>query len=135
MRTETPDLMVDNSQTSGDSAERASARPVYRPRVDILDTKDAVVLLADMPGVAEDSADVTLDKNVLTIRGSVTVPDEPGLQELATEYGIGDFERVFTLTDQIDRSEIAATMKDGVLRVRLPKAQEAASRRISVKSG
>jgi HSP20 family protein len=134
MRTETPELNRDEYAAQGEP-ERASSRPVYRPRVDILDTKDAVVLIADLPGVAEDGADVTLEKNVLTIRGSVTSTEDEDLQDVATEYGTGDFERVFTLTDEIDRSSIEASMKDGVLRVRLPRAKEVASRKIAVKSG
>jgi HSP20 family molecular chaperone IbpA len=134
MRTETPDLTRDDFAAQGEP-ERASSRPVYRPRVDILDTQDAVVLIADLPGVAEDGADVTLEKNVLTIRGSVTAAVDEDLQDIATEYGTGDFERVFTLTDEIDRSGIEASMKDGVLRVRLPRAKEVASRKIAVKSG
>lgn len=134
MRTETPELTRDDYAAQGEP-ERASSRPVYRPRVDILDTQDAVVLIADLPGVAEDGADVTLEKNVLTIRGSVTPLGDEDLQDVATEYGTGDFERVFTLTDEIDRSGIEASMKDGVLRVRLPRAKEVASRKIAVKSG
>jgi len=134
MRTENPELTRDDYATQGEP-ERASSRPVYRPRVDILDTQDAVVLIADLPGVAEDGADVTLEKNVLTIRGSVISTGDEDLQDVATEFGTGDFERVFTLTGEIDRSGIEASMKDGVLRVRLPRAKEVASRRIAVKSG
>ncbi|HUG91054.1 MAG TPA: Hsp20/alpha crystallin family protein [Planctomycetaceae bacterium] len=134
MRTESPELVNQDYQAAGET-ERTSSRPVYRPRVDILDTQDAVVLLADLPGVAEDGADVTLEKNVLTIRGSVAPAEDDGLQDVVTEYGIGEFERVFTLTDEIDRSAIEATMKDGVLRVRLPRAREAASRKIDVRAG
>ena len=134
MRTETPELTRDDYAAQNEP-ERASSRPVYRPRVDILDTQDAVVLIADLPGVPEDGADVTLEKNVLTIRGSVTSTGDEDLQDVATEYGTGDFERVFTLTDEIDRTSIEASMKDGVLRVRLPRAKEVASRKISVKSG
>lgn len=134
MRTENPELTRDDYANQSEP-ERASSRPVYRPRVDILDTQDAVVLIADLPGVAEDGADVTLEKNVLTIRGSVSAPGDDDLQDIATEYGSGDFERVFTLTEEIDRSGIEASMKDGVLRVRLPRSKEVASRKISVKSG
>ena len=134
MQTDNSNLMREDYENAGEP-ERASSRPTYRPRVDILDTRDAVVLVADLPGVAEGGADVTLEKNVLTIRGSVAPPGDDGLQDVVTEYGVGDFERVFTLTDEIDRSGIEATMRDGVLRVRLPRAREAASRKISVKAG
>jgi HSP20 family molecular chaperone IbpA len=135
MRTDHPERVTEDYEAGAGEAERASSRPVFRPRVDILDMQDAVVLVADLPGVAENGADVTLEKNVLTIRGTVVPPAADGLQDVATEYGIGDFERVFTLTDEIDRSAIEATMRDGVLRVRLPRAKQAASRKISVKAG
>jgi HSP20 family molecular chaperone IbpA len=107
-------------------------RPAYRPSVDILDTPGDVVLVADVPGVDESHLDVTLDKNVLTIRGSVQHASFEGYTPVRTEYGVGDFERVFTVSDEVNRDGIEATVKDGVLELKLPKTAQSARRKINV---
>ena len=71
-------------------------RPVYRPAVDIVDGPSEVVVWADVPGVDETHLDVTLDKNVLTIRGTVEPTTFEGFPPYQTEYGVGNFERTFT---------------------------------------
>jgi len=89
--------------------------------------------MADMPGVAFDNVDIDLDNDQLTIRGSVRVEDEKGTV-LLKEYSVGDYYRQFTLSNVIDRNKIEASMKDGVLKVVLPKAEAAKPRKITVKS-
>ncbi len=105
---------------------------VYRPSVDILDSPSDVVLVADVPGVDESHLDVTLDKNLLTIRGRVEAPSFEGYTPVRTEYGVGDFERVFTVSDDVNRDAIEATVKDGVLQLNLPKTAQSARRKINV---
>jgi HSP20 family protein len=105
---------------------------VYRPSVDILDSPSDVVLVADVPGVDESHLDVTLDKNLLTIRGRVEAPSFEGYTPVRTEYGVGDFERVFTVSDDVNRDAIEATVKDGVLQLTLPKTAQSARRKINV---
>ena len=115
--------------------ERTRETRVYLPKVDIMTNNDAFTILADMPGVAESDIDITLDKNVLTIRGFISDMDAPdGYESMVQEYGVGDFERSFTLSDEVDRNAIEASLTDGVLRVTLPKAPEAQTKRISVKA-
>lgn len=116
------------------AAERQSARPVYRPPTDVYETKDHIVVLADMPGVAPDALDITVEKRVLTIRGRAGDAEHPGYRRIYAEYGVGDFERAFTLSEDIDADGIEAELKDGLLRVTLPKAAPAKARRIDVKS-
>ena len=117
-----------------DGAERTRARRAYVPRVDIYETDDAIVLLTDVPGVDENSLDITLEKNVLTINGYVE-PESPDNYSLAyAEYNTGDYQRSFTLSDEIDREKIEATVKNGVLRLRLTKAGPAKTRKITVKA-
>lgn len=115
-------------------AERTRSSTVYYPRVDIYEQDDHTVLLADMPGVDENNIDITLEKNILTIRGYV---DEPmaGYSLAYSEYGVGDYERTFALSDEVDRNKIQASMKDGVLRLVLPKAEAARARKITVQAG
>jgi len=114
--------------------ERTTARKVFIPRVDICETKDAIVLLADMPGVDEKSIDITLEKNVLTLLGRVEPETYEGYRAAYVEYAAGDYERAFTLSDEIDRDRIDASVKNGVLRLTLPKAEPVKLRKINVKS-
>jgi HSP20 family protein len=114
--------------------ERMRPRKVFMPRADIFESGESVVILADMPGVDEKSVDITLEKNVLTITGTVE-PMVPAGYELAyAEYEVGDYQRVFTLTDEVDREGITAVVKNGVLKLTLPKAAVARTRKITVKA-
>jgi HSP20 family molecular chaperone IbpA len=116
-------------------AEFTRARRVFMPRADIFETADAIVLVADMPGVDEKGVDITLEKNVLTISGHVEPEKVAENARLAyEEYEVGDYQRVFTLSDEVDREHIEAALKNGVLRVTLPKAGAAKTKKISVKA-
>jgi HSP20 family protein len=116
-----------------DGTERTRARRAYVPRVDIYETDDAIILLTDMPGVDENSVDIMLEKNVLTINGYVHVDDPDNYSLSYAEYESGDYERSFNLSNEIDREKIEATVKNGVLRLLLPKAAPAKTRKITVK--
>ena len=137
MATESKELQTveaEKQEITTENAERTRARRAYIPRVDIYETEDALVMLADMPGVDENSVDITLEKNVLSINGYVE-PAQPDNYSLAyAEYGVGDYQRSFTLSDEIDRDKIEAIVKNGVLRLQLPKAGPAKTRKITVKA-
>jgi len=119
---------------SGQATERMPQRKVFMPRADVVETKDSVVVLADMPGVDEKSLDITLEKNVLTIFGSVEAQWPKGHTPEYVEYDIGDYRRAFTLSDEVDREGIQASVKNGVLRLTLPKAGPAKAKKITVKA-
>src|SRR5215469_765494 len=102
--------------------ERTPDRPVFVPPADIYETRDNIVVLAEMPGVAPDGVDITLERRVLTIRGRNAGREHTGYQ------------RVFTLSENIDRDRIEATLKDGVLHLVLPKAETAKPRKIELKA-
>lgn len=114
--------------------ERTRVSRVYTPQVDIAEEPDAIVVMADMPGVDEKSVDISLEKNELSIYGKVENVSFDNYRPLLTEYGIGDYERTFTLSDEIDRDGIQASVKNGVLKVVLPKVAMAKSRKIAVKA-
>lgn len=116
------------------AVERTRTRRTFVPRVDIFETDDQVVLLADMPGVNETSVDITLEKNILTVRGQVEMAIPEDYELAYAEYYIGDFERAFALSDEVDRSKIEATMKNGVLRLILPKDDAVKTRKIAVRA-
>ena len=113
------------SPTATENRERRPNRQVYVPPSDIYETKDSIVVLAEMPGVAPDGVDITLERRVLTIRGRSAANEHGGYQRVYNEYADGDYERVFTLSENIDRDRIEATLKDGVLHLVLPKAETA----------
>jgi HSP20 family molecular chaperone IbpA len=133
MAKETKELQKKEA-TQPQGAERTRERKAFVPNVDIIERKDDILLISDMPGVDEKSIDITLDKNVLTINGYVE-PEVPDKCCLAyAEYSIGDYERTFTLSDEIDRNGIEASVKNGVLRLTLPKAPAMKERKIAVKA-
>jgi HSP20 family protein len=115
------------------SGQRPAPRPVFLPPADIYETHDSIVVLAEMPGVAPDGVDITLERRVLTIRGQSATDDHAGYQRVYNEYADGDYERVFTLSENINRDRIDATLKDGVLNLVLPKAESARARKIELK--
>jgi HSP20 family molecular chaperone IbpA len=117
-----------------EGTERTRALPLYAPRVDIVETGDALEVLADMPGVTRDSVEVTLEQRVLTIRGRADTSLPEGLAPLYLEYEPGDYERSFALSEAVDPSGIEARVSGGVLRLRLPKAGPAKRQRIEVKA-
>jgi HSP20 family molecular chaperone IbpA len=115
------------------AAEPVSERPSFLPPADILEAKDNLLALLDMPGADPDSLNITVENLVLSISARVTDSSAPdGYTLVYADYREGNYERVFTLSDQIDRDRIDAEFKDGVLRLTLPKAATAA-KKISVK--
>ncbi|RME46462.1 MAG: Hsp20/alpha crystallin family protein [Deltaproteobacteria bacterium] len=116
-------------------AERTRTRRVFLPRTDIVESKDNIYLYADMPGVDEKGIDITLEKNLLTINGFATPTQVEGHTLSYAEYEEGDYQRTFTLSNEIDREGIQATIRNGVLRLTLPKAKEARERKIPVQAG
>jgi len=101
------------------------------PPVDIEETKDAYLLVAEMPGVGKDGLEILLDRNELTILGRRTVSAE-GAEWLYRESKAADFRRVFELDPAIDSAKIDARMEAGVLTLRLPKSEQVKPRKIVV---
>ena len=114
--------------------ERTRNRKVYVPKVDIYETKDAMVLIADMPGVDNQSVDITLEKNVLTITGNVESTSYEGKTLAYAEYDTGDYQRAFTISDEVDQDRIEAMVENGVLRLTLPKVEKAKIKKIAIKA-
>lgn len=125
------DLQLQEKQELQSGAENTRNVPVFVPPVDILESQEGLILLADMPGVPMDRVEIDMNDDRLTIKGSVNIEDGKGSM-LLREYAVGDYYRQFTLSNAIDRSRIEATMKDGVLKVILPKAEAAKPRKIAV---
>ncbi|MEW5957463.1 MAG: Hsp20/alpha crystallin family protein [Chloroflexota bacterium] len=138
MTNETKEIRVQEAQkqevTPTSEVERTRDRKAYVPRADIYETDEEIVILADMPGVDENSVDITLEKNVLAINGYVE-PDYPENYSLSfAEYELGDYQRSFTLSNYIDQNNIQAAVKNGVLELRLSKTGPAKAKKIAVRA-
>ena len=134
MSNPTLDSQKQELQTT-ESTERTRDSQVFIPRSDVYETENEIVVQADVPGASEENIEITLEKNVLTIRANIE-PDIPADHQLAYgEYGVGDFERSFVLPNEIDRTNIEASVRDGVLYLHLPKAPESQPRKIKVNRG
>jgi len=116
-------------------AERVRPGRVFLPAVDIFETPEALVLVADMPGVPSEKVMVDIKENHLIIHGEIAPPMGEKEAMVAQEFYTGDFQREFHLGAIIDQSRIGAAMKDGVLRLTLPKVEKAKPRKIEIKTG
>jgi HSP20 family protein len=114
--------------------EHTRPGPTFKPAVDIFETDTQMVLLADLPGVEAKDLDIDLRESVLTLTGAVDAPGSSEESELLIEYQVGKYFRQFTLSEAIDQSKIDAELKDGVLRLTLPKIEKQAPRKIEVKT-
>jgi HSP20 family molecular chaperone IbpA len=117
-----------------EATSKQKVEQYFRPPVDIVETKDALTLFAEMPGVPAAGVEVHLEGDELTVEGRVRPADYEGLKPLHVEYGVGGYSRRFTLGESIDREGIAARVQGGVLELRLPKTDHARVRRIDVRS-
>ena len=122
-------------QQPAEAPESTRGVAVFRPLADIRSTKEGVVLAVEMPGVGPNEVDIDLERRVLTIRGRGRQTSPEGYRRVYSEYPEGDYERVFTLSEEIDEGAIRAEMSNGVLTLTLPKAEAAKPRRIEVKAG
>ena len=107
---------------------------VFGPDVDIFEDGDALVLLANVPGCGDSQTAVTIEKNVLSITAEADAPILEGYRRVHSEYDAGRFERSFTLPREVDLNRIEAGVRDGILRVTLPRTKEAGLRRIDVRT-
>ena len=115
---------------------RREPEQTIRPLVDIYEDGDTTVLVAELPGAANENVDVKVDKGLLTITAEAPLetPGEPYIQTYGGFTG-GRYYREFALSDEIDRDKIEAEFADGVLTLRLPKAAAAQTRKIEIKGG
>lgn len=115
--------------------ERRPQRWSYVPRCDILETPEELLVLADMPGVAPEGLEVEYERGVLTLHGHVeNHRDEEQAGYILREYGVGDYYRSFRVPDTIDTHKITAELRNGVMRLHLPKVETCKPRKIQVKS-
>lgn len=132
---ETREIATREKQQLSGQHEQTRPGRYYVPDVNIYEFEDSLKLWADMPGVKERDVSVTLKGGVLTIVGQVATDMYSGLEPRYTEYNVGNYYREFALNEDIDESQIMATLRNGVLELTLPKTEKARPRQIEVRVG
>lgn len=123
-----------HSVAKADNRSEASRQSLVPP-VDIFESEVGITLFADMPGVSKDRLAIKVDGDHLLIEGSAEVKVPENLQLLHSEVRQPNFRRSFTLSRELDTTRIEANLRDGVLRLHIPKAEEARPRRVDVNVG
>jgi len=128
------EIQVKPKQEVTSPAEQTKPGMVFTPSVDIFETDRELTLLADLPGVTAENLTIDLRENTLTLTGEVEPFERANEEDILIEYEIGKYYRQFSLSNVIDQSKINANLTDGVLRLTLPKVEEAKPRKIEVRT-
>ncbi|MDR1520625.1 MAG: Hsp20/alpha crystallin family protein [Planctomycetota bacterium] len=129
-----PDQVSETGRAAVGMAGEANLRDIRRPATDIVASESEVVLLMELPGVRDSGLEISLEKNILSVKAVPIARDPAGRRLLYAECGIGEYRRSFSLPEDADRDGISASLKDGVLRIRLPKIAPE-TRRITIANG
>jgi len=129
----TQELQVQKKRELENKEETTIPARMFVPAADIFEGENDLTVILEMPGVEKGNVDIRVEDGVLNVEGRLDLTKYQGLQPLYTEYNIGHYSRSFRLSNKIDQNKIAAEMKDGVLSLKLPKAEEAKPRTIQVK--
>ena len=121
------------TQTREPEAERRE--PALLPPVDVVEDANGITLYADLPGVPKDRLVLRVEADTLSLEGEVVLPQPEGLAASHAEVQLPRYRRAFTLSKELDADKVSAELSQGVLRVRIPKAEHAQPRRISVQLG
>jgi HSP20 family molecular chaperone IbpA len=128
------DVQTQEERVATAPAEATRPGVLLTPPVDIFEDRNAITVLADMPGVRSSDLTIDLHDGVLTITGHAQVSENPHEVSVLHEYPAGTFPRSFTPAEAIDQGKIEAVLKNGVLRLRLPKVERAKPRQITIQT-
>ena len=134
MAIESKALQAKGKKEVNSPAEQTRPGPIFTPLVDIFENTRELTLLADVPGVKAKDLNIDLNENVLTLSADVEVSERENETFLMREYRTGKYFRQFTLSEVIDQGKIGAELKDGVLKLSLPKVEAAKPRKVAVKA-
>lgn len=132
MSTDTNITATTDRNLSGTSTSTTPHARAITPRVDVLEDESGITLLADLPGVCRDQLELKVEGDTLHIEGTVPPPGPAQLTPVYAEVRVPRYQRAFTLSRELDGSCIEASLKDGVLKLRIPKQAHAQPRRIQV---
>jgi HSP20 family molecular chaperone IbpA len=123
------------SQTARTAPESRDAGQAIRPAVDIFEDRTGITVQADMPGVSRERLNVHIDSDTLSIEGDVDIPVPDGMEAVSADIHATRYRRSFSLSGELDAEKIDATLRDGVLILRIPKREEHKPRKIEVRTG
>ena len=126
------ELQVQQKREVEKKQESTVPARTYLPTTDIFETEQALTVMMEMPGVDKQNVEVTVENDVLSVGGRIDFSKYEGLQPVYTEYNVGHYARSFQLSSKIDQGKITADLKDGVITLVLPKAEEVKPRKIKV---
>ncbi|MEW6186668.1 MAG: Hsp20/alpha crystallin family protein [Thermodesulfobacteriota bacterium] len=126
------EMQLREKQEIKGTAEPTKSGPTFIPAVDIFETEDCLTMVAEMPGVAQEGLQIDLKDDQISILGEVGNLNQTQEHILLKEFETGRFFRQFNLSEVIDQNKISAHLKNGVLKVVLPKVERAKPRRIEV---
>ena len=126
--------LFDNDFRPHEGAGARGAQVTWTPAIDVTEDKDKILLTADLPGLQQKDVDIQIEKDVLTLRGERAIERSADAEHYRRfERVAGAFVRAFTLPPTVDAEKVAASLKDGVLTLTLPKKPEAQPKKISIK--
>jgi len=126
------ELQVQQKREVEKKTEGTIPARVFVPVTDIFETPEALTVVLEMPGVGPNSIEANVENDIVTIEGRIDFTKYEGMQPVYTEYNVGHYARSFQMSNKIDQGKISAEMKDGVVTLVLPKAEQAKARRIKV---
>lgn len=127
------ELQVQDKKELEKAEETTVPARSFVPPTDIFEDDERLTLTMEMPGVSKDGVSINVEENRLSIEGKIDFAKYEGLEPVYTEYGVGHYQRSFTLSNQVDQTKISADLNDGVLELVLPKAEATKPRRIEVR--
>jgi len=129
------EVMKNRGNGSVEQSRRvASTESALRPAVDIYETGEGIVLQADMPGVSKERLSLRVEGNNLLVEGTIGIAPQEQMTALYADVRSTVYRRSFALSNELEADKIDATLKDGLLTVRIPKRAELRARRIEVRS-
>ena len=123
---------MSDKTTVAQQGETAGTAPALVPPVDVFEDAAGITLTADMPGVPKDRLTLQVEADTLTIEGEIALEAPEGLDATHVEVSLPRYRRVFTLSKELDTQKVAAEFNQGVLKLRIPKAEHAQPRRIEI---
>jgi HSP20 family molecular chaperone IbpA len=111
----------------------ARSESTMLPQADVFEDSTGITLYADLPGVPKDKLELQLEGDTLTIEGEVVLDVPEGMEATHAEVGLPRYRRLFTLSRELDTGKVSAELNQGVLKLRIPRAEHAQPRKIEVR--
>ncbi|MDF3818784.1 Hsp20/alpha crystallin family protein [Leptospira sp. 96542] len=114
----------ENITETGDNKQEVGVdKKIYSPNVDVLETSEFLIIRAEMPGVNESSVEINIEKDQLTLEGKFQFQKNENGQVRLLEYHEGNYFRKFSIGKSVDAEKAIATVKNGILELKLPKIE------------